>query len=67
MSREDAGPSAQEEAKREFLSRAIPFMLAKFYKAEAYGINWRAIRLEELDGHIILAEEFAKPTEEYQE
>jgi hypothetical protein len=49
-----------EKAKSEFLARAIPFMLAKFYKAEQYGIDWRACKLEELDGQIYLAEEFAK-------
>ncbi len=51
------------EAKDAFLARAIPFMLAKFYKAEAHGIDWRRIKFEELDAHIILAQEFAKPTE----
>lgn len=56
------GPSAgdMEAAKKEFLDRAIPFMLAKFYKAEGYGIDWRKCKLEELDFHINLAEEFAK-------
>lgn len=62
--REDAGASPEEktmdEAKREFLARAIPFMLAKFYKAEQYGVNWRTCKLEQLDDLIFLAEEFAK-------
>lgn len=51
-----------EAAKKEFLARAIPFMLAKFYRAEALGVDWRHCRLEELDAHIILAEEFINPS-----
>ncbi|OGT58056.1 MAG: hypothetical protein A3E01_06600 [Gammaproteobacteria bacterium RIFCSPHIGHO2_12_FULL_63_22] len=67
MTGEDAGPSVEdkslEEAKKRFLKRAIPFMLAKFYRAEALGVDWENTMLEHLDAHIILAEEFAKPTE----
>lgn len=58
-----SGPSAgeMEAAKKEFLGRAIPFMLAKFFKAEAFGIDWRRCKLEELDFLIDLAEEAARP------
>lgn len=59
-----SGASPLEEAKTEFLARAIPFMLAKFYKAEKFGIDWRRCKLEELDFHINLAEEFAMPPPE---
>lgn len=59
----NSSATTMEAAKKEFLARAIPFMLAKFYRAEALGVDWRHCKLEELDGHIILAEEFAKPTE----
>jgi hypothetical protein len=51
-----------EEAKREFLERATPFMLAKFYKAETYGVDWRRCKLEELDFYNNLAEEATKPS-----
>lgn len=67
MTAEDGGPSAKEksleDARKRFLARAIPYMLAKFYRAEALGVDWENNLLEHLDANIILAEEFAKPSE----
>jgi hypothetical protein len=54
--------ATMEAAKKEFLARAIPFMLAKFYKAETYGIDWRRCKLEELDFFINLAQEATNPS-----
>jgi hypothetical protein len=54
--------TTMEAAKKEFLARAIPFMLAKFYKAETYGIDWRHCKLEELDFFIHLAQEATDPS-----
>lgn len=54
--------SIMESAKKEFLARAIPFMLAKFYRAEEHGIDWRRCKLEELDFYINLAKEATDPS-----
>ena len=49
-----------EEKKKAFLKRWIPWGIAKLIRAEAYGIDWENIPLENLEMKIILAEEFAK-------
>ncbi|HLP30287.1 MAG TPA: hypothetical protein VK465_07005 [Fibrobacteria bacterium] len=52
-----------KEAREKFLARWIPWGMAKLARAEAYGIPWERIPLEQLDDHIHLAEEFATPDE----
>lgn len=52
------------EARREFLSRWIPYGIDLLTRAEAHGLDWRNIRMEQLDAHIIFAEEWARPEED---
>lgn len=70
MTREDAGPTAKEKTmeatKAEFMSRWIPWGIRLLYRAEAHGIDWRALPLEDLRAAVLEAEQFAMP-EEYAE
>lgn len=65
MTREDAGPSAKEKtmeaAKAEFMSRWIPWGIRLLYRAEAHGIDWRCIPLEDLRSAVLEAERFSMP------
>ena len=53
----------KKETRDAFLARWIPWGMAKLARAEAFGIPWERIPLEQLDDHINLAEEFATPDE----
>lgn len=52
---------ARAAARKEFIAKAMPYMMAMFNKAEAYGIDWRKIPMSQLSSQIILAEEFSSP------
>ena len=50
-------------AAKEFKSRWIAYGMNLFNRAEAHGVNWRAIPMEQLSATVILHEEFAMPDE----
>lgn len=52
-----------QQARKEFQAKLMPFGMALFNKAEAYGIDWRGMSIESLIGAVYLAEEYAKTPE----
>lgn len=51
------------DARDEFKARWIAYGMGLFNQAEAHGINWRKMPMEELESHVILAEEWSRPPE----
>lgn len=51
------------EAAKEFKARWIAYGMNLFNRAEAHGVDWRKMNLEQLSAAVILAEEYATPPE----
>ena len=53
----------RDEARKKFMARLIPYGMGLMKRADAHGIEWQSIPMEQLLVHIILAEEFSTPDE----
>jgi hypothetical protein len=51
------------EARKEFMRRWLAYGSQVFARAEAHGVEWRNLRMEQVEPAVILAEEFAAPDE----
>lgn len=49
------------EARKEFMRRWIAYGAQMFNRAEAHGVEWRALPMEKVPAAVDFAEEFAKP------
>lgn len=58
-----AAGSLKDERRKEFLARWIPYGMNLFARAEAYGLDWNKIPMEQLSATIILTEEWARPSD----
>lgn len=51
------------EAQKEFKGKWIAYGMNLFNRAEAHGLDWRDMPMEQLSASVILAEEFSTPDE----
>lgn len=52
-----------EAARAEFKGRWIAYGMNLFNRAEAHGVDWRHLRMEQVEAAVIMAEEFVTPDE----
>lgn len=58
----DGGLDPRKLARKRFLRKAIPYAVSLFNRAEALGLDWASVPMEQLSSYVILHEEFTRPS-----
>lgn len=54
------GGASLKDKRKEFAAKFYPTWMAIFNQAEEYGIDWRRMTFQQVEGAIVFAETFAK-------